>query len=306
MMTTANATLPRGISARYFSSALEAVLGRAMTRPFRWEGALIYRRRTPKKFGLKFAALEAEVEPGLRLKGWLTSPASGGAEAANAHGTVVLLHGISSCKESLLPHARWLGSWGYRCLLFDSRGHGESGGRFCTYGFRERHDLTRCLDLAEARFGSLGPVAVFGMSLGGAIALQWLEIDERVRCGIVESAFASLADVAAAYQYRLTRIRSSALTALALAGATRLADFPAVTVSPENTAERLRQPVLVIHGEADRNIPLAHGERIFSRLRALGSRWLPVPGGTHYRLQRTGGAAYLTAMREFLDTNCQW
>ncbi len=283
---------------------LEAILGRAMTRPFRLERTLIYRRRTPATFGLKFEALEVEVEPGLRLKGWLTEASLKNSITAVARGTVMLLHGISSCKEALLPHARWLGAWGYQCLLFDSRGHGESGGRFCTYGYRERHDFARCLDAAESRFGPLGPVAVFGMSLGGAVALQWMEIGARVSCGIVESAFASLAEVAAAYQQRLTRIRSGMLTDLALAGATRLADFPAATVSPETAAARLQQPVLVIHGEADRNIPVAHGERIFSRLRSPGSRWLSVSGGTHYRLCRAGGEAYLAAMRTFLDENC--
>ena len=301
MMTAVHTALQLRTPVRTFRPVLEAVLGRAMTRPFRLERTLIYRRRTPASFSLKFAALEVEVEPGLQMKGWLTEPTLGNP----ARGTVVLLHGISSCKEALLPHARWLGAWGYRCLLFDSRGHGESGGQFCTYGYRERHDLVRCLDAAEARFGPLGPVAVFGMSLGGALALQWMEIDERVSCGIVESAFASLAEVAAAYQQRLTRIRSSALTGLALAGATRLAGFPAATLSPESAAARVQQPVLVIHGDADCTVPLAHGERIFSRLRSPASRWLPVPGGTHYRLSRSGGEEYLAAMRTFLHANCK-
>ncbi len=287
---------------RWFKPVAESLLGRAMTQPFRLERHLVHRGRTPSAVGLDFTTLEVEVEPGLRLRGWLIEPSTGEiTESRRPRGTVVLLHGISSCKEAMLTHAGWFAGWGYRCLVFDGRGHGESGGRFCTFGYRERHDLVRCLDAAEARGDLAGPVSVYGVSLGGAVALQWMEIDPRVACGVVESTFASLPEIVASYQSRFLGRPNSGFVELALSGGTRLADFPARTIHPETVAARLRQPVLVIHGDADTNIPFAHGERVFRALSSAGSEWLPIPDGTHYGLAQAGGDRYREALRTFLD-----
>ena len=101
--TTNHATLATpGRNRALLAPLAEALLGRAMTRPFRLEHQLLYSRTTPRRVGLEFDALEVEVEPGLRLRGWLTSP------AGPPRGTVVLLHGISSCKGAMLQHARCL------------------------------------------------------------------------------------------------------------------------------------------------------------------------------------------------------
>lgn len=288
---------------------MQELLARAIVRPFRLERALLWRGETPARRGLVHAERVAlEVEPGLTLRGWLTEPNLPPGQPAR--GTVVLFHGISSCKEATLPLAGRFGAAGFRCLTYDGRGHGDSGGRWCTYGFYEKADCSRWLDWLETRLavgGGPGPVAVWGTSLGGAVALQAMAADQRIRCGIAESTFATLREVAADYARRLFGFRDGRLAAWALAGAERLANFDANATRPEEAARHLTdRPVLLMHGTADRNISIAYGRRIFANLPPTpGNRWYEIPGGTHYGLWRAGGEPYVQAQTEFLEQNCR-
>ena len=64
-------------------------------------------------------------------------------------------------------------------VAYDSRGHGESGGAFCTYGFLEKRDLRRVIDIMPPR-----PVVLIGASLGGAVALGPRPSLDAIRVGL--------------------------------------------------------------------------------------------------------------------------
>jgi len=97
-----------------------------------------------------------------------------------ARGTLILLHGIASCKEALLPFADTLAHHGYNCILYDSRAHGKSGGVNFTMGYYERYDVSTINDYARKRFGKIDPIGIFGSSMGASIAIQAMAIDKRV------------------------------------------------------------------------------------------------------------------------------
>jgi alpha-beta hydrolase superfamily lysophospholipase len=279
---------------------LYSVLPYAILRPGRFERWAVYRGVAPVDFGLNADEMRVEAEPGLWLRGWHV-PATKGP----THGTVVLLHGSSSCKEAMLGLAKLFSERGYRCLLYDARAHGESGGTYCTFGFYERRDFSRFVEEAERRFGPLGPLAVFGNSLGGAVALQIMAEAPRICCGIVESPFANLREIVRDYMGHYSGVRFPFLSNLALARAGQIAHFPVDAVNPEAAAGNIRQPVLLAHGTDDHWISLRHGERIAHRLSAPGSRWLPVEGADHGGIWKAGGAEYRRQVLEFLDLHCR-
>ncbi len=76
---------------------------------------------------------------------------------------MILLHGLHSRKERLLPLAAELNEAGFNILMFDFRAHGESGGEYTTFGLRELLDLLGALDyllnrtdVSSERIGVLG------------------------------------------------------------------------------------------------------------------------------------------------------
>lgn len=275
------------------------VLPYAIVGTNRLERTLHYGGVTPASLGLNGEAVGLRVAPDIALKGWFVR-----AQAA-PKGTVLLLHGHNSCKEAELQLAKRLATHGFNSLCYDSRGCGESGGRFCTYGFYEKGDCSRYLDELLRRYGEtvVGPVSIYGNSFGGAVALQVMAQDRRFRCGIVESTFATLREVVRDYEKNLVGVRLDPLTDRALARGGVLAHFPPDLVRPEESAKAIRCPVLVVHGTADTDISSRYGERIFRNLSSAGSQWFPVPGAGHTDLWTRGGDAYEQAFLNFLEAH---
>lgn len=274
--------------------ALRQLTPYAVIIPGRIERAIKYRDSAPADHGLSGERLDVEVEPNLWLRGWFLHAAT------SAHGTVVLLHGHGSCKESTFALAKLLAEHGYNSIAYDSRGHGESGGRYCTFGYYEHGDCSRYLDEAERRFGPLGSLAIQGQSFGGAVALQTMAADRRFRCGVVECTFADLRGVVQSDAARWLHFSWAPPVDDALRRAGEIAHFPAGEISPEKAADGVRCPVLLIHGTADGRIPLGDGERIFRHLRTPGCEWYPVPGADHGGIWHQGGAEYERRVLDFL------
>lgn len=259
-----------------------------IVKPFRRNFA-----QTPAQGQLPMEAIAITTQDSLTLYGFWVH------RAGKVQPTVVLVHGIGSCKEHWLPTAAWLHSLGYDALLLDNRAHGQSGGDYCTFGYYEKNDVARALDYVAAR----QPNTVFGIwgnSLGGAIALQALAYDPRLRFGIVESTFARLRDVVHDYQSRLFHFHWEDIVEDGLQRAGELACFPPDSIQPAVVAKGIRQPVLMVHGDADRNIRIDYGRAIFDSLASTDKAFYTVAGADHYTVHALGGQAYKDTVQAFL------
>jgi len=61
-------------------------------------------------------------------------------------GTVILLHGIRSRKEIFQLLSEKLAHAGFNTVALDSRAHGASEGIHCTFGVKEKRDISSLLD----------------------------------------------------------------------------------------------------------------------------------------------------------------
>ena len=100
--------------------------------------------------------------------------------SAAPRGTVFLLHGYGLAEFAMVPWAWRLAGDGWRCVLVDLRGHGQSTGKTIYYGLTEARDLSQLLDALAAQDQLAPPVAVVGESYGAALALRWKSVDPRV------------------------------------------------------------------------------------------------------------------------------
>jgi alpha-beta hydrolase superfamily lysophospholipase len=230
-------------------------------------GALLHPARRPltlpKPAGAQDVTLQGD---GIVLRGWrFQAPAA-------SQGTVILLHGSADNRASGVGAAQHLLQRGFTVLTYDSRAHGESGGRACTYGFFEKRDLRHVIDTVGQR-----PIILLGTSLGAAVALQAAAEDDRISGVIAVSSFSDLRTVA-------TERAPFFATRREIAEAFRLAEtqagFEVNAVSPVAAASQIRVPVLLIHGAADRETPPDHSRRIYLALRGE-KRLLLVPGRGH-------------------------
>ena len=201
-----------------------------------------------------------------------------------ARGTVLLLHGIRSTKQHFVARARQHTTRGLRAIVVDSRGHGESTGRYLTYGVEEARDLSRLTDTLEQRGLLAPPLSIVGTSYGAATALLLAAHDPRVARVAACAPFASLRQVVPAYLGwqlgPLARLVPSALVDELIDGAARQAGFDADDACPRCVAPRIKARVLLVHSRDDERIPFHHSLEIRDALRSAAELML-IDGVSH-------------------------
>lgn len=134
---------------------------------------------TPADRGMTYRDVTFRTSDGVRLSGWYVPSRNGAA--------VLLLHGSSSTRSSLLGHAVVLARHGYGALLLDTRGHGRSGGDAMDFGWYGALDVPAAVSFLRSQPGvDPGRVAVLGLSMGGEQALTAAAADPRIRAVVAE------------------------------------------------------------------------------------------------------------------------
>ena len=225
----------------------------------------------PADFGLRAEELSIPAGDGVRLHGWwIDGP---------GRRVLIWYHGNAGNIADRLPNARWfVEQLGVAVVLVDYRGYGRSAGAPDEAGLYR--DGLAIYDAVAARAVPARDVILFGRSLGGAVAI---EVALRRPAGAValEAAFRSVPALARVHYWFVPRraIRTQ--------------------MDNESKIGRVPAPMLLLHGDRDRLVPLSHGRRLFERA-ARPARLHVVAGAGHNDTWVVGGAPYADAWRTFL------
>jgi hypothetical protein len=243
---------------------------------------------TPEQYGLWHETVRFRSADGTILNGWFL-PARG-----RVLGTVVHFHGNAANITNHLYEVRWLPEAGYAVLMFDYRGYGDSAGSASRAGAVA--DGVAALQYVRGR-KDVDPqrLVVFGQSLGGALAISALERagTEGVRALVVEGAFLSYRDV-------VRRI-------VADGWLTWIFQYPVAygffsdEYSPADSLKALSAvPLLVIHGEADRTIPIGAGRALYDAFPGPEKEFWSIPGAGHLEVFGAPGSPWRDRLLAYL------
>jgi len=243
--------------------------------------------------------LVATVSDGVVLRGWKV-------RAAHPNGNwVLLLHGRSQNRLSMMGYARFLLSSGYSVVMMDARAHGESGGLISTYGHVERYDVKAVMDALTAN-QTVDHAYALGESMGAAVALQAAAVDPRIEGVIAEGAFRNLHEVMFDYAglrwsafLGKTIFRPAAM--LAVHEAEHQGGFDFDEVSPETSVSERKFPVMLISGLSDHNIPKRHAQAIYTAAAGPKQLWL-VPRAHHQGALRAAPEEFQKRVLRFLSS----
>jgi alpha-beta hydrolase superfamily lysophospholipase len=225
-----------------------------------------------------------DVGPGraghVRVHGYVRRP-----DHLPAHGVVLLIPGLESTKEQFSTFEPYLLERGIATVSIEGPGQGEA---HADHPFRLREFLTAYAAVrhhvdSDAELRAL-PVALLGTSFGGFLAL---------RCAVAEDVTPDVAApdavVAIAGPHTLTPLAE--LQPILQEGFVHLSGARDVTEADELLADvtlsghldRLSAPTLLVHGDADRIIPVAHADRIAAEAGERGDRFVfdRIAGGSH-------------------------
>jgi alpha-beta hydrolase superfamily lysophospholipase len=242
--------------------------------------------------------IRAMATDGVRLAGrWYPSQRRG-----PTAGTILLLHGFAEDPSAWEgARASILTRHGWNVAALDARGYGRSGGHHATFGGREAGDVSAWLDAIATRPDgcAAAPLAIWGRSMGAAIAMRAAVDDRRVAALVLESPMVDL-DVSVAALLRRRGLRFAGLLArLITRRAGRIAGVPLARPRPTDVARCVSCPTLIVHGTDDWLVPPAAISRLAGAF-PTPPRRIEVPGAGHSNVVGTGGEELVRRIAEFL------
>ncbi len=302
------------LAAGVWSAAVAiGLMAMALLRPPRMtdgRAAWRLRRLSPGDLGLHFenAPFTVRDEAGGRggkmvITGWWI-PAR-----AQVSRCVILLHDYGDAKVGGIAWAPLWHGLDFHVLALDLRAHGESDGTLSTGGFREREDLAQVInELRAERPEATRQLVLFGVGLGGAVAVATAASRDDLAAVVLDSPFADFRQFAMATLDGLG-FPGGLLARLSIDLAQALAHVKFDAVRTRDLIAEIRCPVMAIYSQGDRVMTAADAETLQARLagRACAARgiekdeWWSVPEVGRSLALAADPQAYRRRLGNFLD-----
>lgn len=202
-------------------------------------------------------------------------------------GTLVLLPGATAGRYSMLHWALGLASEGYRAVLMDYRGHGDSDGQYITYGMAESRDLKRVVAALEQRRLITQPLILFGVSMGASTALlaapEMGSLDAVVAFEPFTDAPRAIASVGRALNPYMSWFVSDERLMEAIEVASEISGFDLMQSRPIDAMEHISIPVLLVHGQDDEWVPPQNSIELYLAKQGKAELWI-IPDAVHMTL----------------------
>jgi alpha-beta hydrolase superfamily lysophospholipase len=253
---------------------------------------------TPLDHGLEFQDLTAISADGTVLRGWFIP--------ADSPRLILVQHGYKDRLQSMLPLAELLHRHGYQVMLMSVRAHDRSDGEQLYLGQREMPDMEVWAKIAEAK-PRVDPrrVGLYGVSMGGSLAIQYAASHDDVKVLVADSAFSSLDDTIDTSVRFFTGLPAFPFGPMIRFWAERESGFPASAVDAKRWIGQVSpRPVLVMQGGADRVVSPASGQRLFDAAGEPKEFWFEPEIG-HGKFLKTMPDAFEARVIGFLDTYLQ-
>jgi alpha/beta superfamily hydrolase len=249
---------------------------------------------TPDTVGLRFEDVQLRTPDNVILRGWFV-------DSPGARATVIVVHDGTGTRtdlsQGLLALQRDYVSRGFNVFAFDLRGRGESSGKRDRLGSGEQRDVAVAISYVRRRTEGL-PIVLHGFGLGASLAIATVAAGAPAEAVIADSPFASAREQ--------LRFRWSIVPGVIFDSACwiarRLYSADVDSLKPQEAISSMgTTPVLMIHGDADEDVPLANSLNIAAATLNEGIELWVVPDAQHCRAYVDNRDAYLRRCLDFIE-----
>ncbi|MYD85393.1 MAG: alpha/beta fold hydrolase [Acidobacteria bacterium] len=275
-------------------AGLSLAVAETLTKPYRRALA-----SSPAVFGLDYEDVTfPSTGDAVPLRGWFVP-------AAGSDRVVLIVHGRNSNRAGdngqHVPNAAALVARGYNALLFDLRGHGESGGVRYTLGTAEQRDVLGAVAYLDDRGFAPERMGFWSHSMGAATVLLAAAVSPDVRTIVADSSFARLEDLLDRELPRASGLPGFFNPPILFFARTVFGADARVLNPVEVVAGLPPDSLFIIHGEADGLIPVDHARRIAAAAGpAVHDLWI-VPNARHDRVSEVAPEQYEERVLAFFD-----
>ena len=217
--------------------------------------------------------------------------------------TLLLSHGFRSSGRgdfaAVLP--LYYETLGCSLLVLEHRAHGESEGRYITYGIRERFDVRDWARYLTDRAGGDVQIVLDGISMGATAVLMacGTELPDTVTGVIADCGFTSPWDIFSHILHGTFHLGDFPILYLVGHMARRRAHFGFREATTVRAVENWTKPALFIHGTADDFVPPAMTEAAYAACPAADKTLILVEGAMHGCSYLRDRARCESALRQF-------
>lgn len=217
--------------------------------------------------------------------------------AENSERWAILVHGYGRDGTFAYDYAEEYLKRGWNVLIPDLRAAGKSEGQFITMGALESQDIALLMD----RLPNNAKVIIHGVSMGAATTMLTAARQPNNLVAIVEDCgYTSAYEMFTAQVDKLFGLPEYPIMPLANIVCKLKTGIKISDAAPIDVIDKINVPVLFIHGDADKLIPLEMMERLYDACAAPKEKFI-VAGAGHADSKRTNPAAYFDKVFEFLD-----
>lgn len=246
---------------------------------------LHYRIVEPADYHLQISSTNElkHRRPHITFKFHTTLPSQTNIWTASPRGTVMLLHGYGLAQFAMTPWAIRLAAEGWRCVLVDLRGHGQSTGRQIYFGVQETVDLSQLLDTLARNNTLAEPVTVIGESYGAALALRWKTVEPRLTSVVAIAPYPVLSNAVLNICHDYAAWLPASLVKTGLRKLPKVLRLSPDQLDPVAVLARSPVPALFVAGADDTIATPTDVQRLYAQA-TLGSELLVVPHASHEAL----------------------
>jgi fermentation-respiration switch protein FrsA (DUF1100 family) len=287
-----------GVTLTGMATAVPAGISRLMVRSLT-KAKRVQIKDNPSRLGLSYEDVSfPAARDGVILRGWYV-------KAERSDRCIVMAHGDGYHRADptigMLEIAKGLTEHDYNILMFDLRGHGESGEGRLTGGYYERRDVLGAVAYIKGRGILPQRIGLLGFSMGAAASLLAAAEDKELPAVVTDSCWADLLDLIRSEIARRPYMPRF-LTPVVPGIAKILYGVDVEEIKPlQAVTEIAPRPIFFIHSEADRRVPVENARRLFQADKSHSNILWIVPNVGHARAYKARPDEYIDRVTAFFD-----
>ncbi len=223
--------------------------------------------------------------------------------AQKTNKTVVIAQGFGGNKEKMSAYGTMFHDLGFNVLIPDDRAAGQSQGKYIGYGWLDRKDYLKWINLVIEKNGQDSQILMDGVSMGGATTMMVSgerDVPKQVKAYIEDCGYTSVKDEINYQAKSMYGIPSWPLVPIVSAISQVRAGYNYTEASSVNAVKRNQRPMLFIHGSKDTFVPTKMVYQNYKAAAGPKELWV-VKGAKHAASFRHDPAVYQQRVEAFLN-----
>ncbi|MFS0671827.1 alpha/beta fold hydrolase [Ornithinibacillus sp. 179-J 7C1 HS] len=214
---------------------------------------------------------------------------------------VILAHGYRGKHDDMDDLVKFYYDRGFDVLMPDARGHGESEGDYIGYGWHDRLDYLKWIDLLIEQYGA-EHIFLHGNSMGASLVLMTSgeDLPGEVKGIIADSGYTTVKEELRhqlKYLYHLPSFPILDVTSVItkVRAGYYFGEASAIDQVKNNT-----KPLFIIHGDADELVPTQMAHELYEAAGGDKELWI-VPNAGHTKAYSVATEEFQSRLQQFIN-----